>query len=309
MLPSRFADHGAEGWASRWPSCCGRETPDRTPPPSTSTPPGWPSLSSRRARGGVCWSSADSGGGIDGPHMADQARRRLAYSVGVHHHRRIAEAILAYPLICGPPPTMLTGRPAPGARVAEITGMLDLSTWPKACGSSSARNAPTPARSCGSPTSAATASPCFATSAKGGQLADPELRHLCRARCEDRIRRARTPAAQPAPWHGYDRNMIWIEIVALACELLAWIQMLALSGPARRVGTKKAAAADLLRRRAHRPRRSAPPALHRRPLALRQPDHRRHRPAGRPRTRLTSRNHPSQRKGHQHARGTPALPA
>jgi len=34
--------------------------------------------------------------------------------------------------------------------------------------------------------------------------------------------------------HGYQQNQIWCKIVALACELLAWMQMLALTGPARR---------------------------------------------------------------------------
>jgi hypothetical protein len=33
---------------------------------------------------------------------------------------------------------------------------------------------------------------------------------------------------------GFTQNQIWTAIVALACELLAWMQMLALDGPARR---------------------------------------------------------------------------
>lgn len=38
---------------------------------------------------------------------------------------------------------------------------------------------------------------------------------------------------------GYAQNRIWCEIVALACELLAWMQMLALEGPARRWEPKR----------------------------------------------------------------------
>ena len=41
------------------------------------------------------------------------------------------------------------------------------------------------------------------------------------------------------PPHGYDQNQIWCEIVALACELLAWTQMLALDGTARRWEPKR----------------------------------------------------------------------
>ena len=36
------------------------------------------------------------------------------------------------------------------------------------------------------------------------------------------------------PLHGFNQNQLWCEIVALACDLLAWMQMLALTGEARR---------------------------------------------------------------------------
>ena len=75
---------------------------------------------------------------------------------------------------------------------------------------------------------------CFATSTKGGQLADLELRHRRRAWCEDRIRCAKDTGLRNLPLHGYDQNQIWCEIVALACELIAWMQILALPGTARR---------------------------------------------------------------------------
>ena len=115
-------------------------------------------------------------------------------------------------------------------------------TWtagPAGCGSSSARSARTPARSCGSPTSTGTGSPAFATDAKRGQLADLELRHRRRARCEDRIRCAKDTGLRNLPLKGFAQNQLWCEIVALACELLAWTQMLALAGTARRWEPKR----------------------------------------------------------------------
>jgi hypothetical protein len=75
---------------------------------------------------------------------------------------------------------------------------------------------------------------CFATSTRGGQLADLELRHRRRARCEDRIRCAKNTGLRNLPLHGFAQNQIWCELVALASELLAWTAMLALDGPARR---------------------------------------------------------------------------
>src|SRR5439155_26412219 len=74
---------------------------------------------------------------------------------------------------------------------------------------------------------------CFATDARRGQLADLELRHRRRARCEDRIRNAKDTGLRNLPLHGFAQNQLWCELVAMASELLAWMQMLALDGPAR----------------------------------------------------------------------------
>ncbi len=41
------------------------------------------------------------------------------------------------------------------------------------------------------------------------------------------------------PLHDFAQNQISVEIVALACELLVWMQMLALDGPARRYEPKR----------------------------------------------------------------------
>jgi hypothetical protein len=70
----------------------------------------------------------------------------------------------------------------------------------------------------------------FATNTARGQLADLELRHRRRARAEDRIRGAKDTGLTNLPLHDFDQNRIWCAIVALACELTAWLQMLALAG-------------------------------------------------------------------------------
>jgi hypothetical protein len=74
---------------------------------------------------------------------------------------------------------------------------------------------------------------------KNGQLADLELRHRRRARCEDRIRNAKDTGLRNLPLHDFTQNQIWCELVALACELLAWMQMLALAGTPRRWEPKR----------------------------------------------------------------------
>jgi len=80
----------------------------------------------------------------------------------------------------------------------------------------------------------------FVTNTRRGQLPDLELRHRRRARCEDRIRTAKNTGLQNLPLHGFDQNKIWLAIVQLACELVAWTQMLAFEAhPARRWEPKR----------------------------------------------------------------------
>ena len=55
----------------------------------------------------------------------------------------------------------------------------------------------------------------------------------------DRIRCAKDTGLRNLPLYGFDQNQIWTEIVALACELLAWTQMLALTGQARKWEPKR----------------------------------------------------------------------
>jgi hypothetical protein len=70
----------------------------------------------------------------------------------------------------------------------------------------------------------------FATNTAAGgpgtQIAQLELRHRRRARCEDRIRTAKDTGLANLPLHGFDHNRIWCAVVQLACELIAWTQML-----------------------------------------------------------------------------------
>jgi len=81
----------------------------------------------------------------------------------------------------------------------------------------------------GSPTSTGTRSPRSRPTPRG-QIADLERRHRRRARAEDRIRVAKDTGLQNLPLKSLAQNAVWCAIVALACELTAWLQMLALTG-------------------------------------------------------------------------------
>jgi Transposase DDE domain group 1 len=177
----------------------------------------------------------DSGGGTH-EFLAWLARpgRRLAYSVGFTITDDLQEAVLQLPDRIWEPAYDAEGQVRPGAWVAEITGMLDLSSWPEGMRLIVRKERPHPGARLRFTDPGGHRFTCFATNTKRGQLADLELRHRRRARCEDRIRCAKDTGLRNLPLHGYAQNQIWCEIAALAAELLAWMQMLALTGPARR---------------------------------------------------------------------------
>jgi DDE family transposase len=176
----------------------------------------------------------DSGGGThDFLKWLTRPGRRLAYSVGFTITEDIQDAILKIPASAWTPAYDADGLVRPGAWVAEITGMTDLSSWPKGMRLIVRKERPHPGAQLRFTDIDGHRLTCFATDTKGGQLADLKLRHRRRARCEDRIRCAKDTGLRNLPLHGYAQNQIWCEIVALACELLAWMQMLALTGEAR----------------------------------------------------------------------------
>jgi hypothetical protein len=183
---------------------------------------------------------ADSGGGTqDFLKWLAKPGRRLAYSVGFTITEDIQDAILAIPAQAWTPAYDADRQVRPGAWVAEITGMLNLSAWPKGMRVIVRKERPHPGAQLRFTDIDGHRFTCLATSTKAGQLADLELRHRRRARCEDRIRCAKDTGLRNLPLHGYAQNQIWCEIVALACELLAWTQMLALTGAARRWEPKR----------------------------------------------------------------------
>ncbi|GHE13289.1 hypothetical protein GCM10010339_79710 [Streptomyces alanosinicus] len=80
---------------------------------------------------------------------------------------------------------------------------------------------------------------CFATNTLGVPIAVLELRHRQRARAEDRIRAARDTGLRNLPLHDTTQNRVWLAIVQIALDLLAWMPMLALTGQARKWEPKR----------------------------------------------------------------------
>jgi hypothetical protein len=170
--------------------------------------------------------------------------QRLSYSVGFTLPDTIADILATVPESDWQIAYDADGEPRPGAAVLEVTGLLDLSRWPPGMRVIVRRERPHPGAQLRLTDRDGHRLTAFATnSAPGGparQLADLELRHRRRARAEDRIRIAKDTGLRNLPLQELDQNRIWCALVALAVELTAWAQLLALHAhPARRWEPKR----------------------------------------------------------------------
>lgn len=181
----------------------------------------------------------DSGGGTRA-FLDWVTRRRLKYSIGFNLTEEICEAIEALPAHIWQPAYDADRQVRDGAWVAELTGMLDLTGWPEGMRVIVRKERPHPGAQLRFTDVDGHRFTCFVTGTRRGQLADLELRHRRRARCEDRIRCAKDTGLRNLPLHSAAQNQLWLELVALACELTAWTQMLAFGRhPARRWEPKR----------------------------------------------------------------------
>lgn len=183
----------------------------------------------------------DSAGGTkEFLHWLTGPRRNLSYSVGFPITAQLAEALPRIPEAAWARAYNADGHERDGAWVAEVTGMLDLSGWPEGMRVIVRREVPHVGAQLRITDLDGMRYTAFATNQDRGQLADLEVRHRLRARCEDRIRAAKDTGLSNLPLHSFHANALWCHLVMLAAEITAWAQMLALhDGPARRWEPKR----------------------------------------------------------------------
>jgi DDE family transposase len=159
--------------------------------------------------------------------------QRLQYSIGFTLPTDFADQLEKIPEDVWTPAYDGAGKVRDGAHVAEVTDLLDLRSWPAGMRVIVRREKPHPGAQLRISDANGWRITAFATNTRAGgpgtQLPELELRHRRRARAEDRIRTTKDTGLTNLPLHDFTQNQIWCAIVALACELLAWLQMLALT--------------------------------------------------------------------------------
>jgi hypothetical protein len=173
----------------------------------------------------------DTGSGVRDflHHVSDL---KLEYSVGVYARQPILDALAATPRCAWRSAIDVDGDPREGAQVAEITRYLPDTHvgWPAGMRVIARRERPHPGAQLRITDDDGWRITLFATNTRGGRIAELELRHRQRARAEDRIRALKDCGLRNLPLHEFAKNVIWLELVQLAAELLTWTQTLAFDG-------------------------------------------------------------------------------
>ena len=173
----------------------------------------------------------DTGSGVQAflHHVTDLG---LEYSVGVYARQPVLDALAATPRCAWRSAIDVDGDPRDGAQVVEITRYLPdtFVGWPDGMRVIARRERPHPGAQLRITDDDGWRITLFATNTRGGRIADLELRHRMRARAEDRIRGLKDCGLRNLPLHEFAKNVIWLELVQLAAELLTWTQTLAFVG-------------------------------------------------------------------------------
>ena len=172
--------------------------------------------------------------------IEELVKRRVSYSVGYTLPGNTPELYRIIREHVWEPAYDPDGTPRQGADVAELTGLLDLGEWPEGMRVIVRRERPHPGAQLRFEDVDGYRLTAFATNTTQGQLADLEVRHRRRTRCEDRIRAAKDSGLRNLPLKSFAQNRIRCQIVALASEITAWMGILALPDtPARRWEPKR----------------------------------------------------------------------
>jgi Transposase DDE domain group 1 len=154
----------------------------------------------------------------------------VGFSLGMPIDAHVREAILAQPEAAWTPAIDADGQVRHGAEGCEVTGWIDLHTWPAGTRAICRREDAHPGAQLRFTDHDGHRFQVFLTDQPDPDLARLELRHRQRARVEDRIRAAKATGLANLPFDRWRRNTVWLELVLAAQDLTVWAQALLLDG-------------------------------------------------------------------------------
>jgi Transposase DDE domain group 1 len=163
----------------------------------------------------------------------------LRFSVGFDLTEPVRCAILALPESAWQAALAADGSERDGTQVAELTE-LDLSAWPSGTRAICRRERPHPGAQLSFTDHDGHRFQVLITNQTGRRIARLEQLHRQRARVEDAIRCAKDSGLRNLPFRAFEPNQVWLELVLMGQDLLAWTQRLLLAeSPARRWEPKR----------------------------------------------------------------------
>ena len=154
---------------------------------------------------------------------------RIEFSVGYDLTETVRVAILKIPehdWVCS---LDQNGDARPNGEVCEITEHLDLTSWPQGTRVIVRRERPHPGAQLSFTDHDGHRFQAILTD-QAGPVAELERDHRGRARVEDHIRNDKTTGLRNLPFRDFAHNQVWLAIVRLAHDLIAWTQRLLLTG-------------------------------------------------------------------------------
>jgi hypothetical protein len=155
---------------------------------------------------------------------------KMRFSVGYELSEPLRAAILKVSEDAWVPAVNQDGQARENGQVTELTGSLDLSSWPEGSRVIVRRERPHPGAQLSFTDHDGHRFQAILTDQDDQDIAAIEYRHRQHAHVEDRIRDDKDTGLAKFPFKEFALNEVWLEIVMLAHDLIVWTQALLLDG-------------------------------------------------------------------------------
>lgn len=155
---------------------------------------------------------------------------RIRFSLGYPINVTVREQILALGEDAWEPAVNQDGQPREGAWVTELSGLVNLDSWPEGTRLICRRERPHPGAQLSFTDVEGHRFQCFITDQDEQDIAALEALHRQHAEVEDRVKTLKATGAGHLPFHSFQANAAWLELALLAHDILVWTQLLTLDG-------------------------------------------------------------------------------
>ena len=149
---------------------------------------------------------------------------RIRFSVGFDLTEPVRAATMKIADDAWVTSTCQDGSDRPNGQVAEITDLLDLSSWPTGSRVLIRRERAHPGAQLNFTDVDGHRFQAILTDQTSSDIAVLEQGHRARARVEDHIRNDKDTGLQNMPFGDFEHNRVWLELVRLAHDLICWTQ-------------------------------------------------------------------------------------